>query len=147
MPASDSDAWAGTHGPGRAVRDRDGWSAMFRSVRTCRASTEIRSASVMAAKRRQCRSGPGLDERPKQRAYSTCDEARWPDVTAVCGECKALVDRIDTEYGGGCEGFCAAVGLRCAAVWEERKDTCEAKRGVGCGVSLGGTHDAICSCL
>ena len=81
------------------------------------------------------------------RPASTCDEARWPDVTAVCGECKALVDRIDTEYGGGCEGFCAAVGLQCAAVWEERKDTCEAKRGVGCGVSLGDTHDAICSCM
>jgi hypothetical protein len=75
-----------------------------------------------------------------------CDESRWPDVTQVCGECRVLISGASDRYGGQCDGFCAAVGMRCVGAWEEHADSCEVSRGVGCGLSLGDTDDAICRC-
>ena len=45
-----------------------------------------------------------------------CDEKTWIDNINTCGECKVLVANFVTKYGGLCDNFCHAQGLRCAGV-------------------------------
>jgi len=77
---------------------------------------------------------------------SSCDEAAWPDKDhgLVCGECKVLVNRFDSEYGS-CSNYCGRVGRRCTAAWEERGDTCDVLHDMTCDQELA-SSDAICEC-
>jgi len=76
----------------------------------------------------------------------TCNEAAWPDKDhgLVCGECKVLVDRFNSAYGS-CSGYCAKVGRRCVAAWEEQNDDCIVKHEMTCDQTIE-SSDAICQC-
>ena len=60
-----------------------------------------------------------------------CDEDSWPDKDhcLVCGDCKVLVDQMQSRYGGKCDNYCAALGKECVAAWEEVDDTVRAVPG------------------
>ena len=78
-----------------------------------------------------------------------CDESIWPDIKLgdeVCGDCKILVDDMNTKYGTSA-AYCQAVGRRCEPAWEEDGNSCRIKstedRSHNFGVY---TSDAICEC-
>ena len=44
-----------------------------------------------------------------------CDETTWPDKDqgTVCGDCKVLVNGINTKYNNTCDGYCQSMGVMC----------------------------------
>ena len=50
---------------------------MLRSVGTCRATSVMRSANVIAASRRRRLNSPGFDDRPLRMADTTTAESLW----------------------------------------------------------------------
>ena len=50
---------------------------MLRSVGTCRATSVMRSANVIAASRRRRLDNPGFDDRPLRMAETTAEESLW----------------------------------------------------------------------
>ena len=50
---------------------------MLRSVGTCRATSVMRSANVIAASRRRRLNNPGFDDRPLRMAETTTEESLW----------------------------------------------------------------------
>jgi len=79
-------------------------------------------------------------------AADVCDETDWPDKDhgLVCGDCKVLVDRFNTEYRT-CNGYCNAMGRECTGAWEEVGDTCTVDRALKCHEAID-SSDAICAC-
>ena len=79
----------------------------------------------------------------------TCDTSSWPDVDngVVCGACRVLVDRYDSQYGT-CSNYCAAVGRECVWAAEEEGDSCAVQYESSCTLPIGNgtTSDALCEC-
>jgi hypothetical protein len=77
-----------------------------------------------------------------------CDEYTWPnkDNGRVCGDCKVLVDNMDTAYDGLCDNYCAQMGAACVGAWEEVDDSCTVGFTGSCSVRIPDTSDAICEC-
>jgi len=82
-------------------------------------------------------------------------ELTWPDLanSLVCGECKVLVDNMDTKYKT-CSSYCSTIGRSCTGAWEEEDGSCTEK---DCHHNFGkytsetgfvtpGGSDAICKC-
>jgi len=78
-----------------------------------------------------------------------CNEAAWPDTKLlgdkhICGDCKVIVDKFDTEYKN-CDGYCKALGTNCTGAWEETGNECAVEREMTCDQEEE-TSDAICEC-
>jgi len=82
-------------------------------------------------------------------AFECGAETTWPDLDntdSVCGECKVLVDKMDTKYST-CASYCSSIGRRCTGAWEEKRDSCTVERTEDCRHNFGAyTSDAICEC-
>ena len=65
----------------------------------------------------------------------------------VCGACRVLVDRYDSQYGT-CSNYCAAVGRECVWAAEEEGDSCAVQYESSCTLPIGNgtTSDALCEC-
>lgn len=82
-------------------------------------------------------------------AFECGAETTWPDLDntdSVCGECKVLVDKMNTKYST-CASYCSSIGRRCTGAWEEKRDSCTVERTEDCRHNFGAyTSDAICEC-
>ena len=76
------------------------------------------------------------------------NELTWPDLDhgLVCGDCKVLVDNMDTKYFT-CASYCSSIGRKCTGAWEESSGSCRVKSTEDCQHNFGDyTSDAICEC-
>ena len=80
-------------------------------------------------------------------AQSCGNELTWPDLDhdLVCGDCKVLVDNMDTKYFT-CDSYCSAIGRKCTGAWEESSDNCTVKSIEDCQHNFNYTSDSICEC-
>ena len=78
---------------------------------------------------------------------TTCDASQWPDLDhgLVCGDCKALINKMSSEYIT-CHNYCTAIGRNCSGAWEESADDCTVKSTETCEHEFTYTSDAICEC-
>merc|ERR1719512_400444 len=93
-----------------------------------------------------CQCGDKAESNGDQPTGVVCDEASWPDKDhgLVCGNCKVLVDRFNSEYMS-CNGYCRRRGRQCVGAWEERDDTCDVLHTMTCDQQID-SSDAICEC-
>merc|ERR1712112_393303 len=63
----------------------------------------------------------------------------------VCGNCKALIEKMNYEYKT-CDEYCKRIGRICSGAWEDDDDTCQVKSTETCSHEFLDTADAICAC-
>merc|ERR1719321_1745112 len=80
----------------------------------------------------------------RKEVEASCDGHEMADAYVSCGNCKALV----ATFGRTCRQYCHEQSLVCVDGWEDKNNTCESKKHMGCDhiVKNRGTSDTICEC-